>query len=67
MKSVLNLESPLVPPPRGYHGNFFMDVQRALIGVGMISYDDRYGTSLEKGGNFKLHNNYVELFGFVFR
>ena len=29
-------ESPLVPPPRDYKGDFFKDVADALVGVGLI-------------------------------
>ncbi|XP_063926322.1 protein strawberry notch isoform X2 [Zophobas morio] len=36
MKAVMGYESPLVPPPRDYKGDFFKDVAAALVGVGLI-------------------------------
>ncbi|XP_050408900.1 protein strawberry notch homolog 1 [Patella vulgata] len=54
MKSVLNLngENPLVPPPKDYSGNFFADVKTGLIGVGMMTIDERSGyVNLEKDYN----------------
>ncbi|XP_048257118.1 protein strawberry notch homolog 1-like [Haliotis rufescens] len=54
MKCVLNLtvDAPLVPPPQTYKGDFFPDVKRGLVGVGMISIDERSGfPSLEKDYN----------------
>ncbi len=53
MKSVLGHENPIVPPPGDYKGNFFEDAKMSLVGVGMISIDERMGMPmLEKG---KLH------------
>ncbi|ESO95520.1 hypothetical protein LOTGIDRAFT_117101, partial [Lottia gigantea] len=54
MKSVLvlNGELPLVPPPSNYSGNFFSDVKKGLVGVGMMSIDERSGyVNLEKDYN----------------
>ncbi|XP_038054684.1 protein strawberry notch homolog 1-like [Patiria miniata] len=42
MKSVVDLQSSLVPPPADYHGHFLRDAREALIGVGMVAYDERY-------------------------
>lgn len=36
MKAIMKYESPLVPPPRDYSGDFFQDVAVALVGVGLI-------------------------------
>ncbi|XP_060806586.1 protein strawberry notch [Amyelois transitella] len=36
MKAIMKYESPLVPPPRDYRGDFFQDVASALVGVGLI-------------------------------
>ncbi|XP_058791168.1 protein strawberry notch isoform X2 [Phymastichus coffea] len=36
MKTIMGYESPLVPPPRDYRGDFFKDVADALVGVGLI-------------------------------
>lgn len=36
MKAIMKYESPLVPPPRDYPGDFFQDVASALVGVGLI-------------------------------
>ncbi|XP_053616907.1 protein strawberry notch [Plodia interpunctella] len=36
MKAIMKYESPLVPPPRDYRGEFFQDVASALVGVGLI-------------------------------
>ncbi|CAG9791173.1 unnamed protein product, partial [Diatraea saccharalis] len=36
MKAIMKYESPLVPPPRAYRGDFFQDVASALVGVGLI-------------------------------
>lgn len=52
MKSVLQQEVPMVPPPESYCGNFFVDVKKALVGVGMIAVDERTGLAvLEKEYN----------------
>lgn len=32
----MKYEQPLVAPPGDYAGDFFMDVARALVGVGLI-------------------------------
>ena len=36
MKTIMGYESPMVPPPADYKGNFFTDVAGALVGVGLI-------------------------------
>ncbi|KAJ2940233.1 hypothetical protein O0L34_g11799 [Tuta absoluta] len=36
MRAIMKYESPLVPPPRDYSGDFFQDVASALVGVGLI-------------------------------
>ncbi|XP_033748183.1 protein strawberry notch homolog 1-like isoform X1 [Pecten maximus] len=41
MKSSLGFESPLVAPPSDYQGDFNADVRKSLIGVGMVTVDDR--------------------------
>ncbi|UYV73913.1 sno [Cordylochernes scorpioides] len=41
MRSVMELETPLVPPPRDYERDFFADIRRALVGVGLVSEDER--------------------------
>ncbi|CAL1537077.1 unnamed protein product [Lymnaea stagnalis] len=54
MKSVLDMQSDAqaVPPPKTYQGDFFKDVKEALIGVGMITVDEKTGMAvLEKDFN----------------
>uniref|UniRef100_A0A182PI94 Uncharacterized protein n=1 Tax=Anopheles epiroticus TaxID=199890 RepID=A0A182PI94_9DIPT len=36
MKTIMGYESPIVPPPPDYRGDFFKDVAGALVGVGLI-------------------------------
>ncbi|KAF2894826.1 hypothetical protein ILUMI_11349 [Ignelater luminosus] len=36
MKTIMGYESPLVPPPQDYKGDFFKDIADALVGVGLI-------------------------------
>ncbi|XP_018901680.2 protein strawberry notch isoform X2 [Bemisia tabaci] len=36
MKTIMGYESPMVPPPKDYSGDFFKDVADALLGVGFI-------------------------------
>ncbi|KAI8441851.1 hypothetical protein MSG28_005535 [Choristoneura fumiferana] len=36
MKAIMKYETPLVPPPRDYNGDFFQDIASALVGVGLI-------------------------------
>ncbi|XP_067635991.1 protein strawberry notch [Eurosta solidaginis] len=36
MKTIMGYESPLVPPPNDYKGEFFKDIAGALVGVGII-------------------------------
>lgn len=36
MKTIMGYESPIVPPPQDYKGDFFKDVAGALVGVGLI-------------------------------
>ncbi|XP_054281484.1 protein strawberry notch isoform X2 [Macrosteles quadrilineatus] len=40
MKTIMGYESPLVPPPQDYKGDFFKDVADALVGVGIIINSD---------------------------
>ncbi|XP_062290482.1 protein strawberry notch homolog 1 isoform X2 [Scomber scombrus] len=52
MKSIVKLDSPLVPPPSNFKGDFFKEIQSGLIGVGLINLEDRSGTmSLDKDYN----------------
>ncbi|XP_068430874.1 protein strawberry notch homolog 1 isoform X2 [Clinocottus analis] len=52
MKSIVKLDSPLVPPPAHFKGDFFKEIQRGLIGVGLINLEDRSGTmNLDKDYN----------------
>ncbi|XP_063628305.1 protein strawberry notch [Cydia splendana] len=37
MKAIMKYETPLVPPPRDYNGDFFQDIASALVGVGLIT------------------------------
>lgn len=41
MKSCLKFESPLVPFPSDYEGNFCDDVRKGLVGVGLVTVDSR--------------------------
>lgn len=36
MKTIMGYETPLVPPPLDYSGEFFKDIAGALVGVGII-------------------------------
>lgn len=36
MRAIMKYETPLVPPPADYAGDFFHDVAGALVGVGLI-------------------------------
>lgn len=36
MKTIMQYESPMVPPPQDYKGDFFKDIAAALVGVGLI-------------------------------
>lgn len=36
MKTMMGYEHPIVPPPEDYNGDFFSDIQTALVGVGLI-------------------------------
>ncbi|CAL9682352.1 unnamed protein product [Knipowitschia caucasica] len=52
MKSIVKLDSPLVPPPAEFKGDFFKEIQGGLIGVGLISIEERSGgLSLDKDYN----------------
>uniref|UniRef100_A0A8C3A5P5 Protein strawberry notch homolog 1 n=1 Tax=Cyclopterus lumpus TaxID=8103 RepID=A0A8C3A5P5_CYCLU len=52
MKPFLSLDSPLVSPPAHFKGDFFKEIQRGLIGVGLVTMEDRSGTmSLDKDYN----------------
>uniref|UniRef100_A0A3Q2P2F5 Protein strawberry notch homolog 1 n=1 Tax=Fundulus heteroclitus TaxID=8078 RepID=A0A3Q2P2F5_FUNHE len=52
MKSIVKLDSPLVPPPSDFKGDFFREIQSGLIGVGLINVEDRSGVlTLDKDYN----------------
>ncbi|XP_069475771.1 protein strawberry notch homolog 1 isoform X2 [Ambystoma mexicanum] len=52
MKSIVNLDAPLVSPSADYPGDFFKDVRQGLIGVGLINVEDRSGIlTLDKDYN----------------
>lgn len=36
MKTIMGYETPMVPPPSDYKGDFFTDIAGALVGVGLI-------------------------------
>uniref|UniRef100_A0A8D9EDV4 Protein strawberry notch n=1 Tax=Cacopsylla melanoneura TaxID=428564 RepID=A0A8D9EDV4_9HEMI len=40
MKTIMGYESPIVPPPADYKGDFFKDVAGALVGVGIITNNE---------------------------
>ncbi|XP_037292604.1 protein strawberry notch isoform X3 [Manduca sexta] len=40
MRAIMKYETPLVPPPSDYAGDFFQDVASALVGVGLIVNSD---------------------------
>ncbi|XP_018017597.1 protein strawberry notch homolog 1 isoform X2 [Hyalella azteca] len=40
MKTMMGYEHPIVPPPDDYDGDFFSDLQNALVGVGTILKED---------------------------
>ncbi|KAL4646616.1 hypothetical protein GN956_G10106 [Arapaima gigas] len=41
MKSIVNLDTPLVSPPANFEGDFFKEIRHGLIGVGLINVEDR--------------------------
>ncbi|MGH0166466.1 UNVERIFIED_CONTAM: hypothetical protein FKN15_005278 [Acipenser sinensis] len=43
MKSIVNLDSPIVSPPANFDGDFFKEIRHGLIGVGLINVEDRSG------------------------
>ncbi|ESN99118.1 hypothetical protein HELRODRAFT_107165 [Helobdella robusta] len=47
MKSVISHDNALVPTPSHYSGNFFHDVQKSLVGVGLLN-PAQTGFSLDK-------------------
>ncbi|XP_048115887.1 protein strawberry notch homolog 1 isoform X1 [Alosa alosa] len=52
MKSIVNLDSPLVSPPSEFEGDFFKEIRNGLIGVGLINVEDRSGIlTLDKDYN----------------
>lgn len=52
MKSIVKLDTPLVSPPSDFKGDFFKEIQSGLVGVGLISLEDRSGgLSLDKDYN----------------
>lgn len=56
MHAISKLENPIIPPPEDYKGDFFKDVQKALLDVGLdlklVADEDRksdnIGTSLRR-------------------
>uniref|UniRef100_A0A8C7ME22 Protein strawberry notch homolog 1 n=1 Tax=Oncorhynchus kisutch TaxID=8019 RepID=A0A8C7ME22_ONCKI len=57
MKSIVNLDSPLVNPPSDFEGDFYKGIRHGLIGVGLINVEDRSGIlSLDKGETGKFLN-----------
>ncbi|KAL0965763.1 hypothetical protein UPYG_G00285410 [Umbra pygmaea] len=52
MKSIVNLDTPLVNPPVDFEGDFYKEIRHGLIGVGLINVEDRSGVlSLDKDYN----------------
>uniref|UniRef100_A0A673ZUJ9 Protein strawberry notch homolog 1 n=1 Tax=Salmo trutta TaxID=8032 RepID=A0A673ZUJ9_SALTR len=52
MKSIVNLDFPLVNPPSNFEGDFYKEILHGLIGVGLINVEDRSGIlSLDKDYN----------------
>uniref|UniRef100_A0A674AB52 Protein strawberry notch homolog 1 n=1 Tax=Salmo trutta TaxID=8032 RepID=A0A674AB52_SALTR len=52
MKSIVNLDSPLVNPPSDFEGDFYKEIRHGLIGVGLINVEDQSGIlSLDKDYN----------------
>uniref|UniRef100_A0A8C8J9J5 Protein strawberry notch homolog 1 n=1 Tax=Oncorhynchus tshawytscha TaxID=74940 RepID=A0A8C8J9J5_ONCTS len=52
MKSIVNLDFPLVNPPSNFEGDFYKEILHGLIGVGLIHVEDRSGIlSLDKDYN----------------
>uniref|UniRef100_A0A8C9TY68 Strawberry notch homolog 1 (Drosophila) n=1 Tax=Scleropages formosus TaxID=113540 RepID=A0A8C9TY68_SCLFO len=52
MKSIVNLDTPLVSPPANFEGDFFKEIRHGLIGVGLINVEDRSGIlTLDKDYN----------------
>ena len=52
MRAIAGIEPSLVAPPASYAGGeFFKDAREALIGVGLLYYNERWGgfPTLEKG------------------
>ncbi|XP_041079445.1 protein strawberry notch homolog 1-like isoform X2 [Polyodon spathula] len=43
MKSIVNLDFPIVSPPANFDGDFFKEIRHGLIGVGLINVEDRSG------------------------
>ncbi|KAK2102851.1 Protein strawberry notch 1 [Saguinus oedipus] len=68
MKSIVNLDSPMVSPPPDYPGEFFkvgksLDVRQGLIGVGLINVEDRSGIlTLDKGMEVHQQNSLFQYF-----
>jgi len=61
MKTIMGYESPLVPPPQDYKGDFFKDVAGALVGVGIIT------NSEASPGNLILDKDYNNMSKFLNR
>ncbi|XP_050547780.1 protein strawberry notch [Daktulosphaira vitifoliae] len=61
MKTIIGYESPIVPPPSDYKGNFFEDVGGALVGVGLIINNET------SPGNLTLDKDYNNISKFLNR
>ncbi|KAM6986470.1 protein strawberry notch homolog 1 [Aplochiton taeniatus] len=52
MKSIVNLDNPLVSPPLDFEGDFFKEIRCGLVGVGLINVEDKSGVlTLDKDYN----------------
>ena len=49
MKSIAQIEAPIVSPPQNYDGDFFEDCRQGLAGVGLMHIDKYGAVSLDKG------------------
>uniref|UniRef100_H2YSL1 Protein strawberry notch homolog 1 n=1 Tax=Ciona savignyi TaxID=51511 RepID=H2YSL1_CIOSA len=60
MKSIAGYDSPIVPPPKNYKGNFFNDIKQALLGVGLITQESGQA-------HYQLDKDYNNIFKFMNR
>uniref|UniRef100_A0A2P2I206 Protein strawberry notch n=2 Tax=Hirondellea gigas TaxID=1518452 RepID=A0A2P2I206_9CRUS len=58
MKTMMGYEHPIVPPPDDYDGDFFNDLQNALVGVGTI---------MEENNVYQLDKDYNNMSKFLNR